>query len=255
MLRPSTFSLVSSVLHWSSFLLASGASFSENSTICVVLVLASADHLSSFTVRFSWFLMRLTFGWILRLWVWCHEAVALKYSISNDPTVLGKGVPNLLLLVNGVSQFPAWPGWRGPCYCGGRGWGSLGLTPPWLTSKGAPFLPLLHRVTSRAVYEEGPCVQGTAIGVPGMGGRGHKAIWINLPALVMVDFLFFSFNFSVSFLSCFQYLSNCVCFSAGIYVPERRLLSFTDYKLLKFIWILLPFLSIFFYSCISPNVY
>ena len=135
MLRPSTFSLVSSVLHWSSFLLASGASFSENSTICVVLVLASADHLSSFTVRFSWFLMRLTFGWILRLWVWCHEAVALKYSISNDPTVLGKGVPNLLLLVNGVSQFPAWPGWRGPCYCGGRGWGSLGQS-SWDTKPG-----------------------------------------------------------------------------------------------------------------------
>lgn len=38
--------LVSSVLHWSNFLLASGTSFSENSTICVVLVLASVDHLS-----------------------------------------------------------------------------------------------------------------------------------------------------------------------------------------------------------------
>ena len=32
------------------------------------------------------------------------------YSISNDPTALGKGVPNWLLLVNGESQFPAWPG-------------------------------------------------------------------------------------------------------------------------------------------------
>lgn len=190
MLRQSTFSLVSSVLHWISFLLASGASFSENSTICAVLVLASAD-LSSFTFRFSWFLMRLTFGWILRLWVWCREAVALKYSISNDPTVLGKGVPNLLLLVNRVSQFPAWPGWRGPCYCGVGG-GSLGLTPPWLTSKGAPFLPLHHHVTSRVVYEEGPCVQGTVIGVPGMGGRGHKAIWINVcPCDDWFSFLFF----------------------------------------------------------------
>ena len=239
MLRQSTSSFVSSVLHWSNFLLASGASFSENSTTCVVWLsdwteLNWTDHLSLFTFRFSWFLMGLTFGWILGLWVWCHETVALKYSISNDPTALGKGVPNWLLLVNGESQFPAWPGWRGPCYCRGV---RFPRTDPTLADKQrCPIPPPPPLCDFKGSIWGGPCVQGTAIGVPGLEGRGHRARWINLSALVMVDFLFFFFYFSVSFLGCFQYLSNCVCFSTGIYVPERRLLSFTNYKLILFLF-------------------
>ena len=149
------------------------------------------DHLSLFTFRFSWFLMGLTFGWILGLWVWCHETVALKYSISNDPTALGKGVPNLLLLVNGESQFPAWPGWRGPCYCQGV---RFPRTDPTLADKQrCPIPPPPPPCDFKGSIWGEPCVQGTVIGVPGLGGRGHRARWINLSVLVMFDFLFFFF--------------------------------------------------------------
>ena len=49
---------------------------------------------------------------VMRLWI------LLEYSVSNNPTPLGEGWVWLVTSkVKAESQFLAWPGWRGTCYC------------------------------------------------------------------------------------------------------------------------------------------
>lgn len=66
------------IVHWSVFNMVGLQSLSENAGICVMLVLVFTDHLSPFSLRFSWFweewfsVETWTYlGYIMGLWVSC----------------------------------------------------------------------------------------------------------------------------------------------------------------------------------------
>lgn len=171
------------MLHCSNFLLAVVTSFSDISTICVLSVLASADYLSSFTLRFFLFSMWLIFGWNSgTLGVSCYEAMDLACSVRRaSHTALGKGRVSLVTSRGMQSWFHAWPGWRDICYC----WLLGGVRPPTADTTSADKQRCPHTVPHVAAMGGGACEPWAVVvlSTPWAKDRGNREGQTNLSAL------------------------------------------------------------------------